>query len=443
MTLDFFSGLSKQQVAMLAIGVVIILLVLLGVTGIIPIFKSGQNTDPNFPAGKVLLKVWGVGDEGAVFSQIGQTYKMQDIAKNVSIQYTKFDDEDTYQRALTEALASGQGPDIFMVKNTWIPKDIQKLYPAPSTLLATLTVQKSFPQAVAQDTIKTASDGLAYVYALPLHFDALALFYNKDIFNAHAIVYPPTTWDEVVALVPKLRVQDAQKNITLAPIALGSTKTIEIFDDVLTTLMMQSGATITKTDGQIMFDSQAQKATEFFLQFSNPSNVYYGWNDTLGDARDAFASQKLAMMVDYYSATEKIKAKNNFIQMEVAPLPQISSSTQDKKTLASYWTLGVSRVSQQPYVAWHFVRYLTLNSDINTIYLTATKRLPALLSLMQKDLSGENGVFLKSFLYARTWLRPNNETVKASLARMIENITLGRTDVSKGLRIAQEEINSN
>jgi ABC-type glycerol-3-phosphate transport system substrate-binding protein len=329
-----------------------------------------------------------------------------------------------------------------MVKNTWIPKDIQKLYPAPSTLLATLTVQKSFPQAVAQDTIKTASDGLAYVYALPLHFDALALFYNKDIFNAHAIVYPPTTWDEVVALVPKLRVQDEQKNLTRAAIALGSAKTSENFDDVLSALMMQSGATLINTNGEVVFDDAARKTTEFFLQFSNPSNTYYGWNDSLGNARDAFASQKLALLVDYYSAQEIIRAKNNFIQMDVAPLPQLASSTQDKKTLASYWTLGVSRVSLQPYVAWHFIRYMTLNPDINTLYLTATKRLPALLSLIQNDLSGENSVFLKSFLYARTWLRPNDVTVKNSLARMIENITLGRTDVSKGLRIAQEEINS-
>jgi ABC-type glycerol-3-phosphate transport system substrate-binding protein len=442
MNQNFFSGLNKQQIIILAIGIVVILIVILGVTGILPIFKADQQTDPNFPSGKITLQVWGVGDETAAFAQIAQSYKTQSVAKDVSVQYTKFDNEDIYQRTIVEALAAGQGPDLFMVKNSWIPKNLNKLYPAPTSLVTPLMVQQAFPQAVYMDSVKSATDGSQYVYGLPLHFDTLALLYNKDIFNAHAIVYPPTTWQAVVDSIPKLREMDARKNITVSPIALGTAATVQNFDDIVPTLMMQSGSTINNTSGGVLFDAPAQKAIEFYMQFANPTNLYYSWNDTLGNSRDAFAEQKTAMIVDYYNAIAKIKAKNNFINIGVATLPQLSNNTQDNKTLASYWVLGVSRWAKQPYVAWHFARFTTMSPNVNAAYLTATGKLPALLSLIQKDLDGENSVFLKSFLYARTWVRNNNDTVQNALGQMISNIATGRTDIQRGARVAQEEINN-
>lgn len=438
---NFFSGLNKQQIAILAVGFIVVLVVVLGVMGVFPIFKSSSTADPNFPTGKIILQLWGVGDEGAAFAQIAEIYKTQPVAKDVAVQYTQFDNEDTYQKALVEALASGQGPDLFMLKNTWVPKNFNRLIPAPTILVTPLLVQQAFPQAVYMDGVKTATDGNQYVYALPLNFDVLALIYNKDIFNAHAIIYPPATWHDVVNLIPKLRELDVQKNIIVSPIALGTAATIQNFDDILPALMMQSGSAINNAEGKVLFDASAQKAIEFYIQFSNPTNLYYAWNDALGNSRDAFAQQKTAMIIDYHSAIAAIKEKNNFINIGTAPLPQLSTNPQDARTLASYWMLGVSRTTRVPYVAWHFARFVSMSPDVNAVYLKATNRLPALLSLIQKDLQGENGAFLKSFLYARSWVRSNNDVARTALANMIANIITGRTDIQKGARIAQEEIN--
>ena len=289
MNADFFSGLNKQQLTIIGVVGILILLVILGLTGIIPIFKSSQSLDPNFPTGKITLQVWGVGDEAAAFKGISESYQAQPVSKSVSVQYTKFDSVTAYEKALVTALAEGQGPDIFMVKNSWLQKDAAKLQPAPVGMVSPLMVSQAFPQAVYKDMVLTASDNQAYVFALPLHFDALALLYNKDIFNTKAIIYPPKTWDEVVGLIPTLREMDAQKNIQASPIALGTARGVSNFDDILPLLMMQSGATLNTANG-VVFDDPAQKATSFYLQFANPVNPYYSWSDTMGSARDAFAA---------------------------------------------------------------------------------------------------------------------------------------------------------
>lgn len=441
MNADFFSGLNKQQISIIGVVGVVLLIVILGITGIIPIFKKDQTVDPNFPTGKVMLQVWGVGDEATAFKDITTAYQAQAISRNVTIQYTKFDSVEVYEKALVTALAEGRGPDVFMVKNTWIPKDAAKLQPAPTSMVSPLVVKTAFPSAVFKDMVLTASDNQQYVFALPLHFDALALLYNKDIFNTKAIIYPPETWDEVVKHIPTLREMDAQKNIQGAPIALGSVKTIHNFDDILSCIMLQSGATINTANG-VLFDDPAQRAISFYIQFANPTNPYYSWSDTLGSSRDAFATQKVSMIIDTQSALAEIRAKNNFINIGVAPMPQLSTKSQDKQTLAIYWGLGVSGQSKQAYVAWHFVRFVTMNSEVNKMYLQATQKLPALLSLIEADKEGENSTFLKSFLVARTWMRTDTEKVREAFGRMIENITLGKSTVSQGARAAQEEINN-
>ena len=425
----------------LGIGGAIVLFVILGILGIIPIFKSSTSLDPNFPTGKVTLQVWGVGDETSAFAALGSAYQAQPVSKDVSIQYTKFDSADAYEKALTQALAEGRGPDVFMVKNDWIPKDAAKTAPAPLALVTPLMVQQAFPQAVAKDVILTATDNNQYVYALPLEFDALALLYNKDLLNARAVVYPPATWDDVIKLLPTLREADAQKNITISPIALGSAYTIQNFDDILSLLMLQSGSLIVAQNG-MMLDGPAQQAIAFYMQFANPANVNYAWNDSLGDARSAFATGKAAMIIDTHDAIAEILKKNNFINIGTAPVPQLSAAAQNAQTLASYWNLAVSRQSKQPYVAWHFVRFAAMSPDVDAAYLQATGKLPALLSLINQNKEGADSAFLKSFLIAKTWARKDNEMIKNTWANMLDNIALGKTDLAQGARIAQDEINS-
>jgi len=74
-------------------------------------------------------------------------------------------------------MATGRGPDIYMIHNTWIPRYEEKLLGVPSELITIKDFQENFVDVVYKDFIV---DG--YIAALPLSVDTLALYYNKDIF---------------------------------------------------------------------------------------------------------------------------------------------------------------------------------------------------------------------------------------------------------------------
>ncbi len=437
-----FQGLSRQQMIVLGIAGALVLILVLGIMGILPLFKS-TTTDPNFPSGPVILTMWGV-DNQADFADVFTAYQALPQAKNVKILYTQFNSVSQYEQALVNALAEGKGPDIFMVKNTWAYKDAAKGAPAPTTLVTPLMVQQNFPAVVGQDFLLQASNGQQYAFALPLYMDALGLIYNKDIFNTRGIVYPPQTWDQVLADVQQTRVQDASKNITQAGIALGSAVNITNVSDILSALILQQGSSIyTAAQGGVSLQTAAQQAVSFFLQFANPTNPYYTWNDGMPDARTAFANGTVAMILDTHDALATMAEKNPFMHAAIAPLPQLASANAaTTKNYASYWGLAVSRQSQNQYVAWHFIRFATMTPSVDTLYLQKANRFPALLSLIQAQESGPDEAFIKSFLTATSWKQADDEKISAIFNQMIEDVTSGKAVLGKALQAAEADINA-
>ena len=131
---------------------------------------------------------------------------------------------DTYENDLMDALATGNGPDIFLIHNTWLPKHADKLAPAPidnlsasqAPVLTPKQVQDQFADVVSSDFV---SDGK--VFALPLSVDSLSLFYNKDLLNQAGISTPPATWLDFDGAARKITRVDSLGNINLSGAAMG------------------------------------------------------------------------------------------------------------------------------------------------------------------------------------------------------------------------------
>lgn len=432
---------SKNQIIVIgAVGLVVILFIF-GFTGIIPGFKKSTTGDPNFPTGSVKLEMWGVGDEPSAFNDVIKAY--QGVHSNVKINYTKYDDPIAYQKELVNALAENRGPDIFMVNNLWVYGNWGKLYPASSlpfaSPLTSQVVANLFPAVVSKDFVLNNN-----VFALPLSMDALALIYNKDIFNAKGIVFPPTTWDEFVSDVTKIREIDQNKKISLSAAALGSAYNINNVSDILSTLAIQSGSVINNpsNDG-VRFDDPFNKAVQFYTQFADPVSPYYTWNESFDNSISSFASGKTAMVLDYYSSLKDIKNRNAYINLGVAALPQVTLDNPSQiANWASYWGLAVSKQTQNPYVAWSFIQYLTTTPSVSTIYLMATNKLPALKSLIQQSFGGDNDVFVREFLTAKSWYQADPQAIDTTFRGMINDILSGKINIQSSIQAAQESINS-
>lgn len=418
------TNLTKTQVALLFAGGLL-------VAGLLFAIFYGRGAKQSLPP--VALKVWGTDPKQYVEPLLGaySAYRT-----NVTMSYEQIDSA-TYKERLMDALAAGQGPDIFFIKNTWVAKEKNKMYSALPQVMSPARIDTLYPAVVAQDLVRDDK-----VWGLPLYIDTLALYWNKSAFDQAGIVSPPRDWTQLQAMSQLLTRKDpATSQISRAGIALGADGS-SIFNapDILTNLIEQNGVTIAKEGAGAQFATESREALRafnFYLNFGNPGSEFYSWNAGLGDSRSAFSSGKAAMVIDYGSAGVDIKTRNAFVPMRVAALPQ---AAEDAVNTASYDALAVSRQCTSTAYAWEFLTYTLATPEVSNLYLSASGRSPALLSLLGAVTDQQGAIFARQALTARSWPVPDDAGVKKAFNDAISAVFAG-TDTARALDQAQEYIN--
>lgn len=407
------------------------------------LFSAGLSPCKETPPPPTTLEFWSVFDDSDVFDPLIRQYR--ETAPNITINYSK-KNITTYEQDLVNALATGRGPDIFSIHNTWLPKHIDKLAPAPETMISAKRFGELFVDVASQDFIDSDK-----VYALPLSVDTLALFYNKDLFNSSGIATPPQTWTEFNSAVEKLTQRDSKNNILQSGAALGTAKNINRSTDILMALMLQSGATMMETDrSTASFDkgvssqsgnfNPGRQALIFYTNFASPGLKVYTWNQNQNYSIDAFVEGKTAMMLNYNYQLPLVKARAAHLEMGVAPLPQISS-TSKKVTFANYWAQAVGRGSKNQIEAWKFLAWLSL-PETSRQYLELTKKPAARRDLIEEQKSDDDlGIFAQQVLYAKSWWEKDNLAIEGIFADMIEAVNTGKLSVENALNQAAAQVN--
>ena len=433
-------NLTRNQIIIIGIGVLIVIFFVLLFIGVIPGLKTGGGNLGPSAGNQLQLNIWGVVD-GGDFNDINLVVdEYSKINKGVSVSYRQFDDMADYEKTLVNALATGQAPDIFMFHNTWLPKHYDKVAPFPETVFTLSQLQQLFPKVVEQDFVSGGK-----VCALPLYIDTLALIYNKDVFDAKTITTPPVTWSDFQSLVPRLRQLNVLNQVSKAAAAIGgSEKSVHAASDMISLLMMQFGNQMTLQQGKIMFGPEALTAFNFYLQFANPSGAYYTWNNDLTYSLNSFSQGQTAIIFDYASQLPLIKEKNPYLDIGISPMPQTADTTKVQPVnFANYWGLAVSGQSQKQTYAWNFTLFVTANPDASNIFLQSAKKPPALRALIEKYKNDPTmGVFAKQALTARSWSQPDNNAVKQIFSNMIESVLEGRLASESALQKTQNEISA-
>src|SRR5258708_5689756 len=152
---------------------------------------------------------------------------------NVTIEFVKQSPQD-YRERLTNALAKGQGPDIFEYHNSWVPMFVNDLSVTKEDFSST------FYPVVTSD-LKTRNGFVG----IPLEYDGIALFYNQDIFQAYG-KSAPKTWDDLRKIALDLTIKDPNGSIKQSGVALGRTENVDYWQDIFALLMLQNGADLAK-----------------------------------------------------------------------------------------------------------------------------------------------------------------------------------------------------
>lgn len=429
--------LTRSRLIILGSAALVVVFLALLFMGVIPGLRVRPPSAP-----PVELVVWGVFDSNQAIDALETSYR--DRSSNVQVSYRQFDPS-TYETELINALAAGTGPDVFMFQNTWLPKHINKITPVSETQLPYAEFRDAFPQVISEEFAPNK-----IIYASPLYLDTLAMFYNKDTFDKKGIAVPPKTWTEFTSAVQKLKEVNTQtSDIIKAGASIGgSNQSINRGTDLLTLIMLQSGAQMvnsgfsgaTFAEGVSNSEQPGLDSLNFYTSFANPSSPTYTWNENLHYSIDNFAEGNAAIIFNYSHQIDLLKKKNPFLNFGVAPAPQIEN-TPKPVAYANYWGLAVSNKSKNPAWAWDFIKFATMNKETAKKYFDTTRRPPALKSLIQDNLNEPDfGVFARQSLIARSWPQIDNNAVDNSFSNMIKAVITGQLSALDSIRKAQDEI---
>ncbi len=397
--------------------VLLVLAVLLG-TGVINLTKTTAKTE---------LTVWGF-DDRDTWDKIAVTYHTDN--PTITITYRALNPE-TYETELLNGLATGNGPDLFMVKNSWLARHGDKMAPAPQTIATATTVEADFPAVVAQELTAAGT-----AYALPLYMDSYVLVYNKDLFDRAGILFPPKNWLEFQDIVKKINANSPAGGVAAIG---GSDATIKGATDILGLLMMQSGAPMIDTKGLANFKG-GEDALAFYTKFANPQSDYYAWDNKPPHMFTRFGKGTLPMMFATYRDIAFLRRIIPTLRIGIAPMPQ---APQAPVNLASYTALSVWVGSKHPAVAWQFISDLTTNPESARAYATKQNVPPALRALIAQLENDPNvGVFVRQSLTARPWYRVNEETTSRAFSAMIESVTSGSLTPRAALQKTEDALNN-
>ncbi|OGE77770.1 MAG: hypothetical protein A2751_01805 [Candidatus Doudnabacteria bacterium RIFCSPHIGHO2_01_FULL_46_14] len=398
---------------------------------------------PTTGGSKIELVWWKVFDDS---SQVGVLVEQFEKANpGVAIKFVQKDIE-TYEEELLDALAAGAGPDIFSIHNDWLPKHKAKMTPASEEIFGLKDLRQNFVEVLETDLVSDSQ-----VYALPLAVDVLALFYNKDLFASAGLALPPATWDEFVGVIPRFTRLDDQGNFQRSAVALGTADNVNRASDILSLMMLQNGTKIFSLEkGRAEFvqrvqDSQGKeyipgaRALQFYTQFADPGKDIYTWNNRSSNSIDAFASGQTAMIFSYSYLRETLAEKAPFLNYAVAKMPQIKGANL-RVNYANYWAEGVSRQSENPEMAWKFLKFIT-DKEVLATYYEAVKQVSPRLDILDGQISDpEIGVFAENALSAKSFYKPDSDAVENIFAQMINDVSLRNVSVEDAIRAGAQKV---
>lgn len=433
---------------------------------------SGCGCKQKVETYKVSLEVWGVVDDSDDYSEIFNNYKK--INPNIKDIIYKKQRIETYQADLIDAMASGHGPDIFMIHNDWLGSFKDKIVPVSEDILTEQRYRQNFVDVCVNDFI--TNDG---IFAVPLTVNTLGLYYNKDLFNIAGITMPPKTWDEFAADAVAMTKVNEVGEIVQSGAAMGTAYNINRSTDILNMLMFQHGLPTKDSQGRESFSagSGAIKALDYYTKFANGNSSFYTWNPTLHYSIDAFSEGTLAMMFNYSWQVDILKSKSPKLNFDVVAVPQVSDET--KSNFANYWAFSVSKnkfvdssvttrvapVSNDIRIkeAWKFLSYMTtknvpseasaanagglgntidLKFDPAENYLEKTRQPAARRDLIEKQKTDPDlGFFAEGTLVARDRSLTNPLLMETIFAEMIDSVNKGSADVSRALSDATRKLN--
>ncbi len=324
--------------------------VLVGLFSLVSLSSACRSRKPTTTNGKVKVRLSGyTGNPAETSLMASLAADFNASHSDIEIVYEPIPGQ--YFPKLLAMLVSKTAPDVFYLDALYF-----KPFLAKKKIL--LPLNKYMGDRVRrEDFIPALIDAFAdgeTVYGIPKDFNALALFYNKAMFDAASLPYPDDTWDLE-------RLRETSKKLTLhrpdGTMQYGFVLTHDKIDRYLP-IAKARGASLFDAKGHCVIDSkEGVEAMDFYsgLKRVDGSSIYpseIGANYT----EDAFGRQSVAMAYDGSWMIPYLAESNPEVKYGVAELPKGKAGRSNFLFTVSY---SVPQSSEHPDEAWKVIEYLT------------------------------------------------------------------------------------
>ncbi|MCL4394026.1 MAG: ABC transporter substrate-binding protein [Chloroflexi bacterium] len=318
-----------------------------------------------FPSEPITLEFWihEYAPMTAYLKDLIQQYKA--VRPNVTVNLTNLASSDLNTK-LNAALATGTGPDIMDADASYYIAYYNKGVLEPVNL--GVFGVKDYAELAA----KYSDGGLAAgtfdnkVYTLPYQGNSMSLFINNKLFQAAGldpVKDAPKTWNDLLALCPKLKKVDGNRTVQKAFEFPYSSARWEMQD--LQPIIEQFGGKVLSADGKTVSvnSPEAVKALTLWRDVTKACGDPKNTQNTPANPNTDFTNGFEAMWITGPWATAQVtasKVKNDFT---VVGLPQVDPA--NPHTMVYGWAWGVyqNRPADNKTAAWDFIKFMLGKPD--------------------------------------------------------------------------------
>jgi ABC-type glycerol-3-phosphate transport system substrate-binding protein len=419
---------NNSQLVVIIVFIVLAILGVLVFSGAIPIGKSTE------PGALGTVTIWGTINANTLnplleeFNLANTAFVVKYIQKST----------DSFDHDLLESLAAGSPPDLIFLPQDLLYHYASKIYTIPYASYPLASFKGAY---AGSGEVFLSNNG---VMSFPMYIDPLVMYYNRSMFDANGLVYPPAYWDEFENFTKVLNKKDDTNKIIKSAVALGHFSNIKNAKDILAAMFMQAGnPIISNKNGNLTSTLDSNNlggVLDFYTNFADPNKSIYSWNKSFANSQDSFSKEDLVMYFGFASELSSLVNRNPNQNFFVASLPQIRN-TNSKVTFGRVTGLAVISASKNFTTAMTAAN-LMASSDFASKLAYRLNLPPARRDLLQnKPTDTYSPIFYNSALYARSFVDPSPKDTDDIFDKMIEGVLANLFTSTDALANASTKMN--
>ncbi len=333
---------------------------------------------------KTTLRIWAMGREGEVLSQLMPAFEKENPDIHVEVQQIPW--TAAHEKLLTSYVGEST-PDIAMLGNTWVPEFVALNSLAPLDSFATQSKE------VRRDDFfpgiwKTNVVG-GKTYGIPWYVDTRLIFYRTDLLAKAGYKTFPTTWADWIAAMKKIKSQMSPNQF---PILMPTNEWPQPVGFAL-----EVGSPILRDGGRYgAFEQPAfRKAFDFYLSFYRQGLASPVSSSQVSNLFQEFERGNIAMYISgpWYIGEFKTRLDSSMKNLwSTAAMPGLNGPG---VSMAGGSSLALFSASRHKREAWRVMEYLS-RPAIELEFYKLTGDLPPRMTAW-KDTALMNNKYAKAF----------------------------------------------